>query len=40
MLGVLALRANEDIGRLEDIMLVVHCATADEIKNQVNCIPL
>jgi hypothetical protein len=41
MLGVLALRANVDIGRaIEDIMVMAHCASADEMKNQVKYIPL
>jgi hypothetical protein len=41
MLGVLALRANANIGRaIEDIMVVAHCASADEVENQVKYIPL
>jgi hypothetical protein len=41
MLGVLALRVNVDIGRaIEDIMVVAHCATAEEMNNQVKYIPL
>jgi predicted nuclease of predicted toxin-antitoxin system len=41
MPGVLALRSDVHVGKaIEDLLLVVHCATADEMKNQVKYIPL